>query len=326
MDTVTQRAGVRRLRGVALAGAVMALTASFLPMASAARHHSAGNKAAAPGAVRVVVVGDIACDPADPQFRGGRGTATACGQRAVGRLVERLRPDAVVTTGDNQYDVGALRAYRASYAPAMGSLRARTWPVPGNHDYGTAGAAGYFAYFGARAGSPNRPWRSFSPAPGWRVLLLDSNCWAVGGCGSGSRQHRWIKHTLAHRPAPCTIAAWHHPLLTAGEYRGSADVRAAALPLWRATTRGGVDVVLNGHDHNYQRWSPRQGVREFVVGTGGRSHYRVTPVPRLAAHDDRHFGALVLTLRADRTYRYAFWTVHHRRLDAGRGRCANSPG
>ncbi|MFZ0325618.1 MAG: metallophosphoesterase [Actinomycetes bacterium] len=274
---------------------------------------------------RIAVVGDIACDPASADYNGGRGTSTTCKQRAVGRLVRSLAPDALVTTGDNQYEKGSLKAYRTSYDSALGSLRPITWAVPGNHEYGTPKAAGYFTYFGARAGTPSRPWRSFSPAKGWQVLLLDSNCWAVGGCGRHSPQARWLHRRVSHHPARCTIASWHHPLHTAGHYKGDSSVEAVARPLWRAADRNGVDIVVNGHDHNYQRFAPINRMVEFVAGTGGKSHYGLSNAKHLRFGTDASYGVLLLTLHADGTYRHAFMTIDGRRLDVGTGRCLNRP-
>lgn len=229
----------------------------------------------------------------------------------------------MVTTGDNQYEKGAFRAYRRSYDTALGRLRGRTWPVPGNHEYLTRGAAGYFRYFGRRAGSAKAPWRAFLPGAGWRVVLLDSNCWAVGGCGGRSDQGRWLRARLVTAPRPCTIAAWHHPLHTAGAYRGSAEVAALARPLWRQAAARGVDVVVNGHDHGYQRWAVRAQMRQFISGAGGKSLYRIGRSRGLRYGDDSHFGVLLLTLRSDRTYRHAFVELGGRRVDRGVGRCGN---
>lgn len=229
----------------------------------------------------------------------------------------------MVDAGDNQYDVGALSAYRTSYASAFGSFKRRTWPVPGNHEYNTAGARGYFRYFGRRAGSAGKSWRSFSPISGWRIFLLNSNCWAVGGCGVGSPQRHWFVWRQHNRRTACSVAVWHHPYLTAGTYHGDPQVRAVSRPLWWAAARGGVDVVVNGHDHNYQRWSLHNGIREFVAGTGGASHYAVTPMRGLQASTDQHFGVLVLTLRSDHSYVFRFIRPGRIVVDSGRALCRN---
>jgi acid phosphatase type 7 len=274
---------------------------------------------------RLALVGDIACDPLSPYYNRGHGDRQHCRQRAVGQLVQRLAPDAVITTGDNQYEVGGLRAYRRSYDAAFGDLLPITWPVAGNHEYGTTGATGYFRYFAARAGTPDRPWRWYAPADGWRVALLDSNCPDVGGCGPSSAQGRWLRRSLALDPTRCTIAVWHHPLHTAGAYRRSADTKALARPLWRASERGGVDLVVNGHDHSYQRFDAVDGMVEFVSGAGGKSHYALGRAKGLLSGNDTDFGVLLLTLFSDGTYRHAFVTLGGGRADVGRGRCANPP-
>jgi len=299
-------------------------TRSVVVLPATAAAAPVGAVRAAPVALsRLAVLGDIACDPSSSDYNGGVGDPRHCRQRAVGRLVRSLDVDYVITTGDNQYENGGLAAYRASYDVALGGVRDQTWPVPGNHEYATSGAAGYFEYFGTRAGSPTKPWRAMTPARGWRVVLLDSNCWAVGGCDRTSPQARWLANRLSKSPTRCTIASWHHPLYTAGEYKGNADVRAVARPLWSAADRGGVDIVVNGHDHNYQRFAKTDGIVEFVAGTGGKSHYGLTSAPRLRYGNDEAFGVLVLTLRSDGSYRHAFVTLDGRRLDVGTGRCSN---
>ena len=306
----------------ACGSAVPSRAAVELPSTSAAAN--VGAAPAAPVVVsRLAVLGDIACDPTSSYYNGGVGDTQHCRQRAVGRLVRGLHVDYVITTGDNQYEKGGLAAYNASYDAALGAVRSRTWPVPGNHEYATSGAAGYFEYFGTRAGSPTKPWRAMTPARGWRVVLLDSNCWAVGGCGRTSPQARWLASRLNKSPTRCTIASWHHPLFTAGAYKGNADVQAAARPLWAAADRGGVDIVVHGHDHNYQRFAKTDGMVEFVAGAGGKSHYGLTTAPRLRFGNDETFGVLVLTLRSDGSYRHAFVTVDGRRLDVGTGGCSN---
>lgn len=313
----------RLLPAVALAAfAVLASAVVVSTPARGAAVASPRSARAAVASVRVVVVGDIACDPASPEYNGGRGTKTLCKQRAVGRLAARLHPRYVITTGDNQYEDGHLSAYRTSYDSAFGALRSRTWPVPGNHEYRTPHAQGYLRYFGRRAGTVGHTWRARRPLAGWRVLLLDSDCWAIGGCGPGSPQHRWLVRQLRTSPS-CTVAVWHHPFLTGGEYRGDADTHALATPLWTTAREGGVDLVLNGHDHNYQRFAPRQGMRELVVGTGGRSHYPVTTARGLQRSIDRTFGVLLLTLRADSSYRWSFHALGGRVLDSGTSTCAN---
>jgi hypothetical protein len=263
----------------------------------------------------VAAAGDVACDPRE------RGR---CRDDATAGLLEGA--DAVLMLGDGQYRDGALWKYRTAYHRTWGRYKTITRPVPGNHEYGAPGASGYFAYFGAAAGPAGSGYYSFDLGP-WHLVALNSNCWAVGGCGPGSPQYRWLAADLAAHPSRCTLAFWHHPLYTAGRYTGFPDVR----PFWELLYAAGAEVVLNGHDHNYQRYAPMdphgrrdpRGIREFVVGTGGRSLYRLRPDPLAAreAATDRTFGVLRLRLEPG-GYTWEFAAVSSAAFtDRGSGRC-----
>jgi 3',5'-cyclic AMP phosphodiesterase CpdA len=213
------------------------------------------------------------------------------GDEATARLLDGLR-GTILVLGDSVYERGTDDEYRRCYAPSWGRHRARTRPAVGNHEYGTAGAAGYFRYFGAAAAPPHG-WYSFDLA-GWHVVVLNSNCGPAGGCEAGSPQERWLRADLAAHPTRCTVAAMHHPRFSSGLH-GSDETLAY---LWRALAEGGADVVLAGHDHHYERFAQRDGIRMFVVGTGGRSHYPVVRrLPGSQASDWRTFGVLALRLR-----------------------------
>ena len=260
------------------------------------------------------MAGDIACDPLDPRFQGGVGTAHHCRQMDTSRLLlDRSvfpRLDAVLTAGDNQYELGSLAAYGGSYDPSWGRLKTITRPAPGNHDYLTRDAAGYFAYFGVAAGPPGLGYYSFDLGA-WHIVSLNSNCGAVGGCGQGSPEVRWLRRDLARSSFRCTLAYWHHPRFSSGDHGSDVSYRE----LWQALYDAKADVVVGGHDHDYERFAPQDpdgrldlagGIREFVVGTGGRS-LRGFPrlVPNSQARDATTFGVLRLTLRA-RSYAWSF--------------------
>ena len=275
--------------------------------------------------VTLLAVGDIACDPSSSSFN----SATSCQQDRVGRLVrERVRrgADYFVPLGDIQYETGNYGDFMRVYDPAFGQVRSVTKPIPGNHEYRTRNAAGYFQYFGKRAGTADRPWRSFIAKRGWRVLLLDSNCGPAGGCGPTSPQGRWIRRTLARAHQPCVIAAWHHPLRSSGEYHGSRDSISRARPLWNLVNAGGADIVLNGHDHIYERFAKRGGMQQFTVGTGGKNHYRVTTKAKGSLKRiSNRYGVLRLGLLRDHRYRYSFLSVGGDVVDRGVARCTNRP-
>jgi hypothetical protein len=249
----------------------------------------------------VAAVGDIACAPTDPDFNRGRGTATRCRQRAVSDLVVSRTPDALFVLGDLQYQYGTKAAFSASYRPSFGRLLSITRPVVGNHEYGTPGAAAYWDYFGSRAGPRGKGWYSLDLG-GWHVVALNSNCDKVS-CAPASEQLRWLRADLAAHPARCTLAMWHHPRWSSGSEHGDDP---AVAPFMAALHAAGADVVLTGHDHDYERFAPRApsgavdhagGVREFVVGTGGRNLRSVGRAPQTEAVSASSFGALFLTLR-----------------------------
>jgi 3',5'-cyclic AMP phosphodiesterase CpdA len=166
-------------------------------------------------------------------------------------------------------------------------------------------AAGYFGYFGAVAGDPAQGWYSYDIGS-WHVVVLNSNCARVGGCIAGSPQEQWLQADLAAHPAACTLAYWHHPRWSSGTNHGS---NASVDAFWRDLYAAGVEVVLNGHEHNYERFAPQtpdgaadpeSGIREFVVGTGGRSHYPMAAaLPNSDVRNTDTFGVLALTLHAD---------------------------
>jgi hypothetical protein len=182
----------------------------------------------------------------------------------------------VFTTGDNVYPDGSEEEYADCYDPSWGRHVDRTRPSPGNHDYHTANGAGYYSYFGTRAGENRDGWYSYELG-GWHVVVLNSNCSAVGGCDEASAQYDWLVADLAATSAECILAYWHHPLFNAGGHQGN----SLLAPLWDVLHDAGADVVLNGHDHNYQRWARQDpageadpdGIRQFVVGTGGAAPY-----------------------------------------------------
>ena len=242
-------------------------------------------KAAGQRSTTLLAAGDIASCASD----GDEQTAT---------LLDTL-PGTVLTLGDTAYDDGSADQFTRCYLPSWGRFRDRTYPAPGNHDYQTAGASGYYGFFGPRAGQPGKGWYSFDRGR-WHLIALNSNCDEVGGCQPGSEQERWLRADLAAHPARCTLAFWHHPRFSSGTTHGSDP---AVGGLWLALYQAGADVVLVGHEHNYERFAPldplggvdpAKGVREFVVGTG-RSHYRFgSPLPGSEARNSDSFGLLEL--------------------------------
>jgi len=206
----------------------------------------------------------------------GAGDIASCsssGDSATAAVIERI-PGTVFAAGDIAYESGTAAEFANCYGPTWGSFTSRTRPVPGNHEYLTTGADPYFAYFGSQAGTAGEGWYAYDVGT-WRVYGLNSNCASVGGCGPGSAQEAWLRADLAANPRACVAAIWHHPLFSSGMHGGTAETR----PLWDALYEAGADLVINGHDHDYERFAPQRpdgtadagtGIREFVVGTGGR--------------------------------------------------------
>jgi hypothetical protein len=218
-------------------------------------------------------------------------------------LVAAIPWGTVAALGDLAYEIGSPTEFANCYEPSWGRFKARTRPAPGNHEYKTPGASGYFGYWGTAAGTPGRGWYSYDLGA-WHVIVLNSNCEFVGGCHAGSAQETWLRADLAaNRSHRCTVAYWHHPRLSTGITGDASSVR----PFWQALYEADADLVLAGHAHNYQRWMPvdpggsrddARGLRQFVVGTGGAPLHGVTPrVARQEAADDNSYGVLRLALR-----------------------------
>lgn len=254
-------------------------------------------------AVTVGAVGDIACPP-DAAGLGEDevGQLRPCRQQVTADLMRAVAPDAVLVLGDNQYPNGSVARYQGGYDRTWGQFKSITYPVPGNHEYGSPGAQGYFGYFGAAAGPSGLGFYSHDLA-GWHLIALNAECDHVGGCGSGSPEERWLAADLATHPAACTLAYWHQPRFSSGTHGSDPTYDA----FWRDLYAAGAEIVLNGHDHDYERLAPltpdgtadpARGIREFVVGTGGDSHYRFHTITQGSeVRIAESFGVLKLTLR-----------------------------
>ena len=227
---------------------------------------------------------------------GDIGQCGSSGPEATARLLDDIA-GTVFTAGDNAYFEGTAQQFRDCYDPSWGRHRARTRPSPGNHDYESAGAAPYFAYFESNAGPAGLGYYSFTVGS-WHIVSLNSNI----SMAQGSPQLVWLQTDLASNVAPCVAAIWHHPLFTAGPNPPSPQVR----DVWRTLYAASADVVINGHNHWYERFAPQtpdgaadssKGIREFVVGTGGADLYQFSnPAANIETFAST-FGVLKLTLR-----------------------------
>ncbi|MEA2527893.1 MAG: hypothetical protein QOF73_5120, partial [Thermomicrobiales bacterium] len=223
-----------------------------------------GMSPASPSDPVVLAAGDIACPDSSTR------EPASCQDQATGDLVAAQSPTAVLALGDLQYECGKPEQFQNVFDRSWGQFKELIRPVPGNHEYnddhgkpicpdGPQGAAGYFGYFGDAA-TPLDPgcqrdcrgYYSFDLGA-WHLVALNSNCGEVGGCGASSPQERWLRADLAAHPAACTLAYWHHPRFSSGAGHGNEpEVRA----FWRALAEAGAEVVLVGHDHDYERFAP----------------------------------------------------------------------
>lgn len=264
----------------------------------------------------LIAAGDIAqCDIALPKDTNAFKTAT---------LVESLLAQAgdraaVLTLGDNVYYTGMLQEYQSCYEGTWGKFKSRTWATPGNHDYGVANAVGYFDYFGARAGS-NRSGLYKQDLGKWNLLAMNSNI----ASDANSGQMSWLKVELA-ASSGCKLAAWHYPVISSSTRGNNSTMQS----IWTELASKKVDIILQSHEHLYERFAPMQsdgsadaanGIRSFVVGTGGASLYDFgTSKPNSEARI-KNFGVLVLKLFPSR-YEWAFHSVDGGISDSGSANC-----
>jgi hypothetical protein len=267
---------------------------------------------------------------ADPVMVGA-GDIASCSRTqdsATAKLLDGIA-GTVFTLGDN-VETGSSSDFSNCYGPTWGRHKSRTRPTAGNHDYQTGAASPYYSYFGFRAGDPRKGYYSYDLGS-WHVVVLNSNCSAVGGCGSSSPQTTWLRRDLAASSKPCTIALWHHPRFTSS--RSTPD--GLTLPLWQALYAAGAELVLSGHRHNYERFAPQtpggtadsaHGIRQFVVGTGGHRLAPFSGVMRNSqVRNSSTYGVLRLTLHAS-SYDFAFVPVAGQSFrDSGSGRCHGKP-
>jgi hypothetical protein len=223
------------------------------------------------------------------------------GDEQTANLLDEL-DGTILVAGDLAYDDGTLDEFEACYDPTWGRHKSRTYPSPGNHEYHSDGAEGYFAYFGNRAGRSDEGWYSFDLGT-WHIVSLNSNCGEIGGCDRDSPQGEWLAQDLAANATACTLAFWHHPRFNSGDHHGSDDDLA---DFWAILDEHDADVILSGHEHLYERFGLQDadgdadpdGIRQFTVGMGGRSHYEFgTPLPNSQKRNGDTYGVLKLTLR-----------------------------
>ena len=247
------------------------------------------------------------------------------GAEATAKLLEKI-PGTVMAVGDLAYPDGTKENFDC-YDRTWGRVKDRTRPAPGNHEFHSAGASFYFQYFGPAAGDPKDGFYSYD-LDTWHIIVLNSECVEVGGCEAGSREEKWLRADLAAHPIACTLAYFHKPLFSSGGAHGD-DL--ALKPFWQALYDANADVVISGHDHDYERFAPQtpngfedrgRGIREFVVGTGGKNHRPFgEPHRNSEVRDASAFGVLKLALKPD-SYDWKFIPEAGKTFtDSGTGYC-----
>lgn len=283
----------------------------------------------------VATVGDIVCDPSNQYFNHGNGVGDKCRHKAVFDVMQSWQPlDAFLMLGDGQYETGQIGTWAAGYDPTFGQLRAITYPVPGNHEYLAAprDGAGYFDYwngpgaFSGPAGDRDKGYYSFNLGA-WHIVALNTNCSKAGGCETGSTQEKWLRADLAKNARPCTLAFWHQAYFTGGG-EGPAT---RSFAFWRDLRTYGAEMVLTGHNHDYERFRPQVesgrydpsgGLREFVIGTGGKNLVPFISKPDgFVVRQDTTYGAVQLKLK-ERSYTWRFQPIAGKTFkDSGSANC-----
>lgn len=248
------------------------------------------------------------------------------GAQETAKIIEGI-PGTVAALGDLALSNGTAEEFANCYDKTWGAFKSRTRPAPGNHEFHSSGASPYFDYFGVAAGDPTKGYYSYDLG-GWHIISLNGECKDIGGCQMGSSEEKWLRADLQAHPAACTLAYWHEPLFSSGATHGN---NPNYIDFWRDLYKAKATIVLNGHDHDYERFAPQtpdgladpaHGIREFVVGTGGNNPRAFgSPKPNSEVRKAFTFGVLKLTLRAH-SYDWQFIPVAGQTFtDSGTGSC-----
>lgn len=261
-----------------------------------------------------------------PIFLSGAGDISICGQDGddLTAAILEVIPGTIFTLGDNSNEAGRMIEYQRCFGPAWGKFLDRIRPSAGNHDYVTPGAPNYYAYFGASAGEPGKGYYSYDLG-NWHIVVLNSNCGDVA-CGRDSKQIQWLKEDLKAHSTLCTAAYWHHPLWTS--YDGGES--RTLIPIWEVLYENGVDLVMNGDEHFYERFQPlnplgtpdpARGIRQFTISTGGAYfRYFEKPHPLSETQITGQFGIMKFTLQ-EAEYSWEFINTSGEILDQGSANC-----
>jgi acid phosphatase type 7 len=317
------------VKRLVLAGLCVVLVGAALGLRYRAGRNAAVSDTPAQSA-RAITPVPISLPPTGDPVLVGAGDIADCpdysGAEATAKLLDAI-PGEVFTAGDDAYPSGTAQQFRDCYGPTWGRHKNRTRPSPGNHEFHSGGATPYFDYFGANAGDPSKGYYSYNIGT-WHVVVLNSECAEVKGCQAGSTEEVWLRQDLQSHPSTCTLAYWHKPLFSSGAKHGNdPEVK----PFWDDLYAAHAAIVINGHDHDYERFALQdpdgkpdatRGIREFVVGTGGKSHRPFAKsLPSSEVRDWTAYGVLKLTLHA-KSYDWEFLPEAGKSFhDSGSGTC-----
>ncbi len=242
----------------------------------------------------------------------------------IQKELKKIPNSKLAILGDIAYERGTDAEFKC-YDAAYGQFKDITYPSPGNHEYYTPNATGYYKYFGTRAGDPKRGYYTYKLG-NWRIYALNSNCNYIGGCDANSPQVKWLKQTLLQNPSQCSLAYWHHPRFSSGRHGNTSFMQ----DIWATVAKAGVEVVLAGHDHTYERFAPLdssgnpnpKGTQAFVIGTGGRSLYAfINPHPHSQVKQNSSLGVSKFGLEPN-GYSWEFLAADGSDFkDSGNGKC-----
>jgi acid phosphatase type 7 len=275
---------------------------------------------------RIAAIGDIVCDPSDV-YANSNGS-NYCQDKAVAQQIKDIKPDALLLLGDLQYDNGTQEKFTNTFSKNWQQFKSISYPSPGNHEYGTKDASGYYEFFKDAPLDVSKGYYSFKLGA-WQIISLNSNCNNIGGCSRDKEQVGWLEKELESNKTKCTLAFWHHPRFTSGKYSDNAEMSNSSDTMWASLLQHKTEVVLNGHDHLYERFQKQTdagepsetGIRQFTVGTGGKSHYTHTTTSKNSEKIiDDQFGVLVMDLYPSR-YTWQFRNISGEILDSGNEKC-----